>query len=381
MRLIICCCLVLVLVCCKEKYEPPVTSPRTGYLVIEGIISANGPAEIHLSRTIPLADSAKPNNERAAFVQLEGNDGSKNVLSETSTGTYTHPALNLNPNTQYRLYIKTRDGKDYASEFVRVKNAPPIDSVSWVRENGGLQIYINTHDPLNNTWYYRWETEETWEFHSNYYTNLDFDIDTIKHEIVGVKYRRSDRQADESLFTCWQHENSTRLLLGSSAKLSEDIIHLPLVYIPPKSWKLGVLYSILVKQYALSREEYDFLQKMKRNSEETGSIFDRQPSELKGNVRCLTKPDEPVIGFIGIANRHEQRIWIRRSQIPDWGYYMVCPYREITTDSAWFYANWCPIIPSDFSPFNGAITKYTASDFDCVICTRRGTNIKPSFWP
>jgi hypothetical protein len=382
MRLLLCCCLIIVIAGCKEKYEPPVTSPGIGYLVIEGIISAQGPADIRLSRTIPLPDSARTTNESRALVQLEGTDGSKNVLTESGTGTgvYKHPMLNLNSNHQYRLFIKTRDGKDYASDFVKVRIAPPIDSISWIRENEGVRIYINTHDPQNNTWYYRWETEETWEFHSNYYTSLEFNIVPPLGEIKGVKYRRPDRQVDESLFKCWQNENSTKLLLGSSAKLSEDVIHLPLIYIPQPSWKLGVLYSILIKQYALTREEYEFLQKMKRNSEETGSIFDRQPSELKGNVRCLTKPEEPVIGFIGIANRYEKRIFIKRNEVPDWGYFMRCEYREIPSDSAEFYPNWAPIAPAEFS-MTGAIIKYSASEWTCVDCTRRGRNVKPTFWP
>ena len=48
MRKIVYCCLTILLFCCKQKYDAPVKAPKTGYLVIEGYISANGPAEIHL---------------------------------------------------------------------------------------------------------------------------------------------------------------------------------------------------------------------------------------------------------------------------------------------------------------------------------------------
>ena len=39
---------------CKEPYNPPIASPATGYLVVEGFINAQGPTQIKLSRTTQL---------------------------------------------------------------------------------------------------------------------------------------------------------------------------------------------------------------------------------------------------------------------------------------------------------------------------------------
>ncbi|HEX6430218.1 MAG TPA: DUF4249 domain-containing protein, partial [Niastella sp.] len=150
MRKIAYCCLTILLLCCKEKYEPPVNVPVTGYLVIEGYISANGPAEIHISRSIPLADTAKLINETLAMVRLQGRDNTSYSLTENGAGNYINTLINLNSSQQYRLYIKTREGKEYASDYVNVKIAPLIDNIGWIRENGGVQIYVNTHDPKNN---------------------------------------------------------------------------------------------------------------------------------------------------------------------------------------------------------------------------------------
>lgn len=381
MRTLLYCCLTIGLLCCKDKYNAPVNVPITGYLVIEGYISAKGPAELHISRTIPLADTAKLINETLAKVQLQGRDNSTYNLGETSGGIYLNTGINLNSSQQYRLYIKTREGKEYASDYVNVRTAPPIDSVGWLRENGGVQIYVNTHDPRNNTWYYRWTTEETWEFHSSYTTRLEYMRNPVSNEITGVKWRNPNTSADTTLFTCWQGENSNNLILGSSVKLSVDSMHKPLVYIPQASWKLSVLYSVLVKQYALSKEEYEFLDKMKKNSEETGNVFGRQPSELKGNIHCLSNPGEPVIGYIGIANRQEKRIWISKPEVVDWRYYMPCDTHNVTKDSAeWYSPFYEPVIPLDIDQ-SGNITLFFAATSNCVDCRLRGTNKKPSFWP
>lgn len=380
MRKFVYSCLTVLLFCCKEKYDAPVNVPKTGYLVVEGYISASGPAELHISRSIPLADTAKLINETLANVQLQGRDNTTYQLSERPGGMYTNHFLNLNSSQEYRLYIRTREGKEYASDYVKVRNAPPIDSIGWVRENGGVQIYVNTHDPNNNTWYYRWTTEEMWEFRSAYYTYLDFKRDAVTHNIIGVDWRYPNRSREEKIYTCWKGENSTSLILGSSAKLSKDSIHKPLIYIPPASWKLSVLYTVNVKQYALSKEEYEFLEKMKKNSEETGNIFGRQPSELKGNIHCLSNPAEPVIGYIGIANRQEKRIWISRLQVPDWRYFMDCYTYNVPIDSADEYSNLMPVTPIEYDQ-QGNISVYLGVSPVCVDCTIRGTNVKPTFWP
>lgn len=380
MRKIACCCLTILLICCKDKYNAPVKTPVTGYLVVEGYISANGPAEIHLTRSIPLSDTARLINETMAKVQLQGRDNSNYSLDETPGAVYTNSLLNLNRAQQYRLYIKTKDGKEYASDYVNVKIAPPIDSVGWVRQDGGVQLYVNSHDPYNNTWYYRWTTEETWQFQSVYYTSLDFLRDPSSGEIIGVKWRNLNRTPDLSFFTCWGNESSTSLILGSSAKLSIDSIHKSLVFIEPASVKLSILYSVLVKQYALGKDEYDYLNKMKTNSEETGNIFGRQPSELKGNIHCLTNASDLVIGYIGIANRQEKRIWISRNEVPDWRYLMQCETYVVPVDSAKYYSQYMPTSVVDYD-MSGGISTYLGVEPHCVDCTLRGSNKKPSFWP
>jgi len=37
----------------------------------------------------------------------------------------------------------------------------------WQRENDGLRLYANARDPQNDTKYYQWKYEETWEIHSS----------------------------------------------------------------------------------------------------------------------------------------------------------------------------------------------------------------------
>ena len=68
---------------------------------------------------------------------------------------YQSLALNLDSTLQYRLNIVTSDGNKYQSDFVTVRQAPPIDSLTWelagdpdpITGKQFFNIYVNSHDP------------------------------------------------------------------------------------------------------------------------------------------------------------------------------------------------------------------------------------------
>jgi hypothetical protein len=137
---------VIIVVSCKEVYHPNIVSPTTGYLVVEGFINNDGPTTITLTRATKLVDSVSIAYEHNAQVNIESDHNERYPLTEGFNGIYTFPPLNLNPLSKYRLRINTQDNKEYVSDFVPVKHTPVIDSISWQRENGGVNIYVNTHD-------------------------------------------------------------------------------------------------------------------------------------------------------------------------------------------------------------------------------------------
>lgn len=376
--------LVILIAGCKEKYELPFSSPATGYLVVEGVIN-NGPDStfIELSRTNKLSATQKQ-YERGARVQVEGDDNSTFNFTEISTGRYTAP-LNLQNSRKYRLRIKTVAGKEYLSDFVEVKITPPIDSISWQKEDEGVQLYMNTHDPQSNTKYYQWNYVETWEFHSPFKSVLKFVTrpGPFGQLVAGIEYIYPDHRSDTSIFKCWRSAASTQIIIGSSAKLSEDLIYKPFLYIPKEDRRISVLYSINVKQYAITKAGYEFLEKMKKNTEENGSIFDPQPSQLKGNIYCVTDANEPVIGFVNISSVEEKRLFIDKSQVPFWSYRTSCAEEKVRNNTDSITDAWRGgAMPTEELEMDGfRIVYFGTSTPACVNCTLSGTNVKPVFWP
>lgn len=373
--------LTLTLIRCKDPYVSPYVSPPTGYLVVDGFISGSGPTRFTLGRTIPVSTNVKPPVETNAHLQVEGDDNSIFTLNELGNGVYGIDTLPLNPAAKYRLRIHTAGNKDYLSDYVPFRNTPAIDSISWSIDNSGVNIYANTHDPSNNTRYYQWQFVETWKYSSAEYSTAIFQ--KTQPFVVG-------RSAEDQIYYCWKNNISTSILLGSSVKLSQDVISRQLLtHVSKDDPQLSIKYSIIVNQYALTEDAYNYLTLMQKNTETLGSIFDAQPSYLKGNIHGLSDPTEQVIGFISAGTVQQQRIFIDRSQLPlEWRYIFSCilPDTVVPPDSAsiWdFFGPGRAFIPVEMHyNDNGIFDGWTANGANCVDCrTQGGSTTRPSFWP
>jgi hypothetical protein len=289
---------------CREKYVPNISEPLTGYLVVDGYInSGTGPTTIVLSRTTKLNSGTNIQYETKAKVYVEGKLNTTLIpLPETGKlGTYSTAQLNLNQADQYRLRIITLPGREYLSDYSAVRRTPDIDSVSWTQESDGIHIYGNTHDLQLPVGYYQWRYDETWELHSQFATKLKVYSPFGPPQHVG--YIDSSTFANDlSLFFCWKSDTSRNILVTSTEKLLKNqVSNFPIRFIRANSREAEVRYSIMARLSSISRANMQFLEALKKNTEQLGSIFDAQPSDNMGNIRCVTYPSEIVIGFIEVS--------------------------------------------------------------------------------
>lgn len=365
---------ILFVTSCKDPYYPDINSSAKHYLVVDGYINSDGITNIRLTRTrtISKGDTAAYINETGAYVYIEDNYGNIYPLYYNGDGNYSSN-YNLNIYLKYRLQIRTNDSKQYVSDFVTCKNSPPIDELGWKFKDGNVQVFVNTHDPQNKTIFYRWDYVETWEFHSQYYSTLI--------------YNRPNKSVDvrtHPVYVCYNNNNSTKIFLGSSEKLREDVIHeAPLAFIQNHDRKISVLYSAFVTQYALDTAGYNYWHAMKGNTEDVGSIFGSQPNQTHGNIRNITDSSEMVIGYVGAGHVQQQRIFISNSTMPSgWNQPQNCTEQVVTADSLDFYFGSGSFIPITTSPPGDPFARsYFSASASCVDCSLTGKLEKPSFWP
>jgi len=372
---------MLIIYGCREEFAPPVTTDNSSYLVVQGYVNTGGNSiitTINLSRTTALKSVTNNSPELNAVVDIQGDDNSDLVLPGAGNGIYSGNTQTLKTQVKYKLHIKTSNGKEYLSDFLASRITPPIDSITYKLNTKALTVSINTHDPVNNTRYYKWNYSETWQVQS-----VDTSLYQFKNDQMVL------RDPTINLRNCWANDVSTDILIGSSAKLSSDIIlNNPLVSISPVSQKISTLYSILVTQYGLTQAGYDYLVTLKKNTEQLGSIFSALPSDIKGNMHSVNNPQELVVGYIDAGIVQQKRLFINANTLPltNWKAIQAnlnnCnPYVvPLALDSLRLYALTDLFIDRHLNKF-GILDGYTAEPAICLDCRLTGSSVKPSFWP
>ncbi len=179
--------LLVILIClksCIDPFSPPEVNSVEKYLVVDGFLNmSKDTTKIELRRTQNASEKNLPTPELGAKLSLEGEKGENYPFIDKGKGLYILVPGALNRTTKYRLNITTRNGQQYASDFVQVSKTPPIDSVTYKLDKflNAMVIKINTHDATNSTRFYRWQFEDTYEYYTPYYSGLE----VVGKELLG----------------------------------------------------------------------------------------------------------------------------------------------------------------------------------------------------
>ncbi|MES2376199.1 MAG: DUF4249 domain-containing protein [Bacteroidota bacterium] len=379
---------IIVVFGCRKAFNPVIDTADVNILVVEGMVNTGTDSTIiKLSRTVPIGNKTTVSSETKAVVTIETAQATILTLTENARGIYVAPPKTLDNTKQYRVRIRTVNGKVYLSDLVDAKVTPPIDSIGFLVKDDKLQVYANTHDATNKTRYYRYSFRETWMFNSNYPSNFI----TNGKDIVG-------RTPAQAITTCFSSDTSAYTLINSTAQLSQDVaFHVPIDLIDGTSEKISIKYSILLRQQGITKEAYDFYENLKKNTESLGNIFDAQPSQLTGNIHNIADATEPVIGYMTAGTTQQKRIFILKSQLPQ-SFVTKYPY-GCELDSAFngpvpkdrFHSAYTietlipiqnPIQSVVILPFTSLAheTGWLFTDRPCGDCTLRGAIKPPYFW-
>lgn len=357
-----CFALSFLLYACVEPFSPPQVNSDEGYLVVDGFLNmGSDTSTIVLSRTQSASVKTSVVMEAGAKITVEQENGAVLTFTEKGNGSYFLPPVTLNMSEKYRLKIKTTNGKEYLSDFVEAKNTPPIDSVALVLDTRqeAAMMQVNAHDPQNKTRFYRWKFEETWEYRAALYSSLEL----VNGQIVSRK---------EDINTCYRTVKSSNILLGSTIKLTQDVIKdLPLTTVQYSTGKLRIRYSLLVKQYGLTQDAFEYWTSLSKTTEGTGGLFDPLPSQVTGNIKCVTDNQELVFGYFSAAVEQKKRVFFT----PGLGSFPYCESQKLSLSDA---MKTPAILLSFFGPRSDSV--FIASE-SCADCRAQGGVLKrPSFW-
>lgn len=300
---------LLALGSCLDVYEAPRDLQDVEVLVIDGFLNGTDRnAYINISHAQPLSSDLPPQVESGATVSIFADNGDRFTLVETQPGLYTLSNINVDPNGKYQLRIGTARGGQYTSDYVEIRQAPPITGVA-IEPNGeqsALEILLSAKDPTGLTRYYRWDYIETWEYTSTFRS----DFKMVDKQIV-------PRIAGEGVYRCYRSQTSTRIMIGTSIHLSDDVINDQLLTtIPTGDQRLHARYSVEVRQRAITRHEFEYLKQLQLSTENLGGLFDPAPSQLYGNVRNVSDTSIPVLGYFTAGSTQKFRAFYDHDNLP-----------------------------------------------------------------
>jgi hypothetical protein len=363
---------------CRDPYMPPAVTAPNAYLVVDGtVLSGPDSSYLTLSRTVSLSDSDQSVPETSANLLIEDQSGAVHTFHENGNGLYVLPPTTFPADRKYHLIVRTRDGSQFTSDFTEVKASPPIDSIFW-RKDGDLTLYVATHDPSEQTRYYRWSFTEDWEYDSYYNALVGYDRN------IQQLYPKT---AADMTTQCFRSDHSKDVLIATTANLAHDVVDSQRIHtIAANTERLSTRYSIEVTQYALTRGSFEYWQLLKKNSNQLGTIFDPQPSQVTGNIHNTNHPDEPVIGLFSISGASRMRIFIRNAEVAPWSMpdqAKICePPKNIRVDSAQYYLYDPAWEPAYYiTDLTGGVQHMAIARKECVDCrTRGGSTVKPPYW-
>lgn len=296
---------------CIERFELP-RANGLGSLVVDGSITdQNGPYVVRISNTKLLIGHSRPEPVVGALVMIEEEDGVSATLFETEPGLYqTNDGDILGQvGKRYRLSVRLSEGIEYQSPWERMLPTPEVDKieVGFRQKSGksGAELYLSTEDPTGEISFFRWEVIETWKYKVPYASRLIYGQSQLK-------------SLDDFHETCWLNQNSTAVMLATvSDQTKNAVVHHPLVFVSGDSARLNVRYSALIRQYAISGEEYAFWKGLKSTNEDVGGLFDKQPFQVVSNVKRIGDEDATIFGYFRVNSIKEKRIYLNREDFPE----------------------------------------------------------------
>ena len=386
------------LVCtCIDPYSPNIRG-YDALLVVDGMITnLNSSYTVKLSKTFNDL-SVSPSKVNDATVFITDDEGNSNDLIFKGNGSYKTDSTGFNGaiGRTYVLHVNMSNGEKYESDQCFMQSVPEIDSIYFAKDqrkinNGtknqeGISIYLDSKAGDNDK-YYRWEYEETWKFKIPYpklyiYANCE-----VIYQVPEVKN-----------VYCWKNGRSDEIMTDLVFPGHSGILKEPVAFIATElSDRLMLEYSILIKQYSISQDEYEFWDNVKKINAKGSDIFASQPYSVTSNIHNVNNRNERVLGYFQVSAEKEKRKFISFSDIAGFQlpyYHTPCLRYEVKCVDP-FVADYCVEFNNIYDIYtkrnnyyfieplfgeNGLLDRLVFVPPECANCQVTGTLTRPDFW-
>lgn len=293
-----------VLLSCETEITDFKTKNLSTAVVVYGeLTNLTGPYSVRLNYTSAYSPydvtefQGKPVS--GAEVKIEDSAGNVFMLYEVQSGHYQSGTTFKGQVAQkYRLKIKTKDGLEIESDFAELKEPVELDEFSYKFISAEkvadmkFEVKATLKDPAETEDYYFIKKQDFIEFLTT------CPPPPPSPSSVPVCYSR-----------CWRAPLNTQPILlkdflVNGRKIPVEIANIP--YTDFTDW------IVQLDVFSVSKTIFDYWQRQEEQRVLGGSIFDKVPAQIIGNMRCINKPGQEVLGAFVVAGLNKKRLEVDR---------------------------------------------------------------------
>ena len=337
-------------------------------LIVEGSISDKKAAHtVKVNYTKPFNTPSDFSDVSAATVEIVDNLGNRELLTHTGKDSYQSDTSFFGVVGRfYHVEITLRNGLKYHSDPEELLAVPEIQDAWYERElvevltednvlikSPRITYKVKFADTPGERNYYRWRYQGTYQVfapEADSFGDTPRPINRACPQIVnGVIQYRPTRD-------CWVPDfDNESLVIESDEFFNGKTIDEYTIFSLEVSSKFSIGYYNVLSQVSMSKGAYEYLNALKTQMGNKGSIFETSNYQIVGNIHSDDNPDELVLGYFMTGAVSEKSVFVNALDLPD-----VFP-------------------PKDCTPNNVNCLPLT-----CIDCTKNSslaTNVKPAYWP
>lgn len=366
---------------CVEPFEVE-TEVFEDALVVDATITDEMKRQLILLNRAYLLEEFNPIPEENADVRIIDNQQNEYIFQEIAPGQYV--SINefaAQNDRNYQLLIATSNGRSYTSKTEQLPEFDPIENLSAIRtanenDQDGMAIIVNFRSSENPK-YYRYEYEETYKIIAPQWKGervVSFFPQVITFPIEGQEHICYNSNTSEGI-------NNASTVSSTGDRVNQFIIR----FIKNNNYIISHRYSILVKQFAISKAANEYFDLLRKFSGQGNLLSQTQPGFFNGNISSEANSSDKVLGFFDVSSVSTKRIYFNYADFfPNEA---LPPYTD--SDCAPFVAGF-GTSPTVSELLNNNIVRFYLVDpltgeisvvpRECADCTVMGSPEVPEFW-
>ena len=284
---------------------------KESFLVVDAHISDElGPYTVYLSRSG--FDDISGESISDAEINILTDDSERFYFEEIASGTYRSDSVEFigQIGMAYILEIKLPDGSLYRSDSQKLLPVPPIEKldynlniISFLNELGNIKdqkkvnIIVSMLIPENiDNRYFKWDVSGEYEF----------------REIEGLTDIYIETGIGTVLYRCYiqDHLRKGEVSIFDGSKYRGELLNRKEIKSIDLSFKFAFQYCVNVKQSSLSRGAFEYWRAIKESRERSGSLFEKIPSSVPGNIKNVNDLSEKVYGYFYASSVVSDKLFI-----------------------------------------------------------------------